>query len=269
MAKRKLATLLTDFGLQDPYVAAMKGVLLGVCPGVRIVDISHDVPAHDVLAGAFVLAQAAPYFPPETLHIIVVDPGVGTGRSILAARLGGQSFLFPDNGIISLVSQVMPLEVIVAVRDAHFLLRGARPSTFQGRDVFAPLAGQILNGLDIRKLGPRPDTYKVFDLPTPDEKDDRIVGEVIFVDHFGNLVSNIPMAMVCRRWREMANLRVMCAGRNVSPLRGAYGFVMPGELLALFNSMDFLEVAVNHGRACDVLAAGLGTQVCVEQETDG
>ncbi len=268
MARRQLATLLTDFGTADPYVAAMKGVILSACPGVRIVDISHDIPPHDVLAAAIVLAQSAPYFPPETLHVAVVDPGVGTERRILAGRLGGQLFLAPDNGVISFVAAAMRVEALVVVRDADRQARAAASMTFHGRDIFAPIAGRILSGLAVDKLGPPAGTYKAMELPAPVEHDRRIVGEVIYVDHFGNLITNISGELVARGWRDPGGVKVGCGGRGDVPFALTYGQVAAGEALALFNSMGLLEVAVNRGRACDVLAAGVGSEVIVMEAGD-
>jgi S-adenosylmethionine hydrolase len=265
-ARPSLVTLLTDFGLRDPYPAAMKGVILRTCPAARIVDISHGVPAHDVLAGALVLAQAAPYFPPGTVHVVVVDPGVGTDRSVLVARFGGQLYVFPDNGVITLVAERVPLEELVTVRHLERLVRPGASMTFHGRDIFAPLAGQILNGLDIRTLGPQPPSYKLLELPAWQQTPGEIVGEVVYVDSFGNLVTNIPADAVRARWAELRRVRGSCAGRDVGPLRETYAQAEAGETLILFNSMGMVEVAVNRGRAADVLNAGVGTVVRLTAE---
>ncbi len=261
MAKQHLATLLTDFGSRDAYVAAMKGVILSACPRARIVDLSHDVPAHDVLAGAFVLDGAAPYFPPGTVHVVVVDPGVGTDRSILVGRFDRRTYLFPDNGVITLIADRGPAEELVVVRNPNYLPSRPASTTFHGRDVFAPLAAELLKGLDIRRLGPRPDTYRLLDLPACEETPAEIVGQVVYVDTFGNLVSNIREEHVRRRWMDLETVRGSCAGRDVGPLRGAYGFAEEGEAVLLFNSMGRVEVAVNRGRACDHFHAGIGTVI--------
>lgn len=260
MAKQAIVTLLTDFGVSGPYVAAMKGVILSVCPRAQIVDISHEVAPQDVLAGAMVLAQAAPCFPPGTLHVAVIDPAVGTERRLLAAVLDRQTFLLPDNGLITFVAQRMPMAAIVAVRNRKYLPHGGA-NTFDGRDVFAPLAGQILNGLDINRLGPQPSAYKLLDLPDIQLSADRIVGQVIYVDHFGNLVSNIPEPVVRQRIQDPDGVRVRCNGKEAVPFRGTYGFVEPGESLALFNSMGYVELAVNYGRANEAMDAGVGSEV--------
>lgn len=260
MAKRQLVTLLTDFGQADPYVAAMKGVILSACLRAQIVDISHDVPAQDILAGSVILSQAAPYFPPGTVNVVVVDPGVGTPRRIMAARMGGRDFLFPDNGVITFTAEALPLEAIFAVRNRRYLPRSASP-TFHGRDIFAPIAGHLLNGLDIAALGPPPDSYKLLDLPAPVQAEGRLLGQVIYVDRFGNLVSNIPARLVAERFSDVTAVRVRCAGRDVGPFQGTYAFVESGRPLSLLNSMGYVEVAVNLGRACDVLQAGVGAEV--------
>lgn len=262
MAKRKIVTLLTDFGTGDPYVAAMKGVILHGCPGAEFVDISHEVPAHNVLAGALVLGNAAPYFPPDTLHVAVVDPGVGTDRPILAGRFGGQTFLFPDNGIISVVASKLPLEGLVTVRNRQYLPPGPASATFHGRDVFAPVAAHILNGLDIRNLGTLPGRYTLLDMPAPTVGESTITGRVIYVDRFGNLITNLARTFLIEH-TYMEELRVNCVGQDLGPLKHSYGYVAPGAMVALINSMGMIELAVNQGRACDVLGVGVGAEVCV------
>jgi S-adenosylmethionine hydrolase len=264
MARRTgIVTLLTDFGSRDPYVAAMKGALLRAAPSANIVDISHEMPGHDILAASFALAQAAPYFPPGTLHVVVVDPGVGTERRIMAARFGGQVYLFPDNGVITFVASAQPLEEIVSVRSTRYLPQHVS-ATFHGRDIFAPLAGHILGGLDLRHLGPQPDTYKLLELPEPQQSAAALVGEVIYVDHWGNLISNIPEALVRQRFGDVERLVVTCEGQEIGPLCVTYGFVPRSQPLALFNSMGYLEVAVNRGSAAAALSASGGSEVRIE-----
>jgi hypothetical protein len=267
MAKRRaLVTLTTDFGLVDPYVAAMKGTILQHCPYADIVDISHDIPPQQVLSAAFVLANSAPCFPKGTLHVVVVDPGVGTGQSILLARFGGQMFLFPDNGVITIIKQILPLEQLISVRNPDFLPRREVSQTFHGRDIFAPLAGEILMGADISSLGPTPRSYKLLDLPASHEEGEELVGCVIYVDHFGNLISNITTDDLRRRWGELDSLQIVCRGKVVGALAGTYGLVSPGESLALFNSMGLVEVAVNRGRACQEFKVGIGAEIRIRQK---
>jgi len=258
-----ILTLLTDFGRSDPYVAAMKGVILASCPAAQIVDISHDIPAHDVLTGAFVLAQAAPWFPKGTVHVVVVDPAVGTGRRLLVAQIGGQVFLAPDNGVLSFLDERFPLEAIRVVLETRYTRGSTVSATFHGRDVFAPIAGRILNGLDIAKLGPQPETYEHLDLPVCHVEGESLVGEVLHIDHFGNLITDIPLEAVLQRWENLDAVSVQCAGRSVRGFRETYGLAEPGTLIGLFNSMELLELAVNQGRACEMLGARRGTAVRV------
>lgn len=266
MAKRSLVTLTTDFGTSDPYVGAMKGMILRHCPQADIVDITHEVPPQQVLTGAFTLAHTAPYFPEGTLHVVVVDPGVGTKRNILVGQLGGQYFLFPDNGVISLLRQVLPLQALVMVRNERVLDNPAVSPTFHGRDVFGPLAGKILSGLDINDLGPTPASYKLLDLPTPQDESDAILGWVIHIDRFGNLVSNITYEQARRRWKDLQTLSVDCNGQAVGPLRNTYADVEVHQPVALFNSMGYLEVAVNQARASETFDATLGAKIRLREQ---
>jgi len=261
MAKLRLVTLLTDFGTRDPYVAVMKGVLLARCPQATVVDATHEIAPQDVLEAAFVLGQTAAAFPPGTLHVVVVDPGVGTQRRILAGRLGGRLFLVPDNGVLTFVAQTMPTEALHLVSSTRYLPPGRPSATFHGRDIFAPVAAHLLNGVAVERLGPPAEKYKVLDLPAPTTEPGRIAGEVVYVDRFGNLVSNIPGALAMEHFADLERIEVCCGGRSVGGLQGTYGFVGEGEPLALINSMDRIEVAVNCGRADEVLGVGIGAEV--------
>ncbi len=265
MAKLQLVTLLTDFGMSDPYVAATKGAILRSCPYARIVDICHNVPPHDIVAGAFVLAQAAPEFPPGTLHVVVVDPGVGTQRRILVGKFDDQFFLFPDNGVITLIAQMLPMQGIYSVRNTQYLPVEDVSATFHGRDLFAPIAGHILNGLNIEKLGPPPETYKLLELPVVGENENELTGEVIYVDQFGNLISNISEEMVSKRWDNLTSLQLSCDGKEVGQFQGTYGFAEKNQPLALFNSMGLVEIAVNCGSAAEYFKAGVGARVVLSE----
>ncbi len=266
MAKQRVITLLTDFGWAGPYVSEMKGVILSMLPQVALVDITHNISPGDVLAGAFVLRQVVPHFPPGTVHCVVVDPGVGTQRRILAGRYAAQVVLFPDNGVISLVNEGLPLEEIVVVGDERYFLGEGTLSTFQGRDVIAPVAARVCAGLPLRALGASPQTFKVLELPKPRvDEDGALVGEVLYVDDFGNLISNIPARLLGESFGQLLDLEVSCNGRRVGAVQPAYGFVAPGLPLALINSMNMLEVAVNRGRACDEFQTGSGAKVRVRR----
>ena len=265
MAKRALVTLLTDFGLADPYAAAMKGMILRHCPVADIVDITHDIPPHQIMSGAFVLAGAAPYFPAGTLHVVVVDPGVGTDRAILIGQFGGQVFIFPDNGIITFIKEMLPLEELVVVRNFSFLPEEGVCPVFHGRDLFAPLAGKLLSGAEISQFGPTPVRYKLLELPATYSQEKDLVGQVIHVDRFGNLISSITERNVRKHWENVESLQVDCRTQRVGVLEGTYGLVHPGTSMAVFNSTGHVELAVNQGRACDVFKAGLGAEVRIRK----
>jgi hypothetical protein len=261
-----LVTLTTDFGLSDPYVAAMKGVILQLSPMARLVDLTHDLPPHDIMAGAFALVSAVPYFPPETIHVVVVDPGVGTERSILIGKFAGQYFVFPDNGIITFVKEAFSLEGLVVLRNTQILPRMNISSTFHGRDIFAPIAGALASGVPMNEFGPTPPRYKLLDLPVASEEGDQIVGQVLYVDRFGNLITNINEPMVRRRWRNPSAARVMLNQLQAGQVVTTYADVEPGTPLVLFNSLGLLEIAVNQGRACDVFRAGFGDSVVLAEK---
>lgn len=267
MANRPLVTLTTDFGLADPYVAAMKGVILQHCPEAQIVDISHQVPSHNILSGAFILANAAPFFPPNTVHVVVVDPSVGTNRSILVAQFGDQLYVFPDNGIITFVKDSYPLQNMVEVKKFDLLGIEGASNTFHGRDVFAPLVGYIFSGKPISRLGSVPQNFTLLDLPEPQADGGNMTGRVIHVDHFGNLITNITRQHMQDRWPKLddAHLDVFCQGQHVGPLQTNYSQVPPGRPLALLNSMGMLELAVNQGRFSDAFDVGNGAEVSIRQ----
>ncbi|MBT7171344.1 MAG: SAM-dependent chlorinase/fluorinase, partial [Phycisphaerales bacterium] len=214
---------------------------------------------------AYVLAHAAPYFPEGSIHVVVVDPGVGTDRSILVGQFGGQLFIFPDNGVITIIRKMLPLEGLVSVRDYKFLGDREVSPTFHGRDVFAPLAAAVSNGLRISDLGPTPPTYKLLDLPEPIWAGGTLVGKVVYVDRFGNLITSINERHIRERFLPHGEFQISCNGHKVSGLKTTYGQAGLGEPLALIDSMGDLELAVNLGRACDEFDARPGMTVEVAQ----
>ncbi|MCK4625468.1 MAG: SAM-dependent chlorinase/fluorinase [Phycisphaerae bacterium] len=265
MAKQRIVTLLTDFGWSGPYAAEMKGVILNIAAGATVVDITHDIPPGDILAGAFVLRQVFPYFPAGTVHCVVVDPTVGTDRRIIAAKYAAQTIVFPDNGIVSLIEQDQPLEQIAVVRNQKYFLTSAVSPTFHGRDIIAPVSAHLVGGLPMDRLGPKPDKFKLLDIPAPRvDRDGSIIGQVVYVDHFGNLISDISAELLEEvRGGGPADVEISLADRGIGPLNLSYAFAEPGEPLALINSMSLVEVALNGGRACDSLNSGVGSEIRV------
>jgi S-adenosylmethionine hydrolase len=253
-----IITLTTDFGVTDGYVGAMKGVILNLAPNVTLVDISHAVNPHDVRHGARILATSAPEFPDGTIHVAVVDPGVGSSRRGLALRTTTAFFVGPDNGLFSpfLASKVTCVEL--TNRATH---RRHVSHTFHGRDVFAPVAAHLANGLPINELGP-PLVDPVLLIESEPVRTDGgwLVAEVVHVDRFGNLVTNLGPLLWERL--EPADIRVVVGELRV-PFVQTYADVAAGEVLALIGSSGYLEIAVRNGRAADFLGVGIGTAVQV------
>jgi S-adenosylmethionine hydrolase len=255
-------TLTTDFGTASPYVAAMKGVMLSLNPDARIVDLSHHIPPQDVRHAAYFLASALPHFPPDALHVVVVDPGVGGIRDVLYVEVGAQRLLVPDNGCWTLLHEGRPPVRVIRLTERRFW-RHAVSDTFHGRDIFAPVAANLSLGLDPRLLGPPVFQWVRLQRPAVTEGPEGLVGEVVFVDHFGNLISNIPGEVLTRsatrRW-------VKVGGQDVPRIVRTYVEAEPGTLVALVSSDGWLEVAVSHGSAARRLQAGPGTVITVGWE---
>src|SRR5438876_1636068 len=244
-----LITLLTDFGTSDSYVAEVKAVLLSRALGAALVDVTHQIPPGDVRAGQYVLARVWHRFPEGTVHLVVVDPGVGTARRALAAGAAGHFFVAPDNGLLS------PLPPA-----AHFVslpIPAGAAATFHGRDVFAPAAGQLAIGASLSHLGhPITDPVRT-PLPAPRRDGAALVGEVLYQDCFGTLVSNIPGALV------KPGARISVAGTEIGPLARTFGDVARGQLVAFVGSGGTVEIAVRDGSAARLLGAGVGAEVKV------
>ncbi len=255
----KIITLLTDFGMRDGYPAVMKGVILGIAPRVQIVDITHEVAPQDVREGAFTLARSAPWFPPGSVHVAVVDPGVGSARRALAACLGEQFFVAPDNGLITLlhrqaVQNSAEIKIVQLDKPRFWLPQVSR--SFHGRDVFAPVAAHLASGAALNELGSPLNDPVLLPIAEPQQTPTGWRGEVIHIDHFGNLACSL-------RHQHLAGLAqpvLMIAGRS-APLVQAYANAQPGELAALLDSAGWLSLAVVNGSAAQVLGAKPGDVV--------
>ena len=253
-----LITLTTDFGTRDCYVAAMKGVIARRCPEARILDLTHDIPPQDVGEAAFFLAGACPWFPPGTIHVVVVDPGVGTARRALAARIGEQFFVCPDNGVLTLLARDAPV-------DAHEIASPAFKlpdisATFHGRDLFAPAAAALAGGRTLDEAGPPADKLVMLPWPEPRWNGNLLQGEVVHVDRFGNAVTNIHRTHLEGRGRPT---KIVAGSCRVAHIHAAYGDVPADTPLALSGSADLLEISVNQGHAADAFTLAPGTPVHV------
>jgi S-adenosylmethionine hydrolase len=255
-------TLTTDFGLYDSFVGAMKGVILSRCPGTQIVDLCHEVPPQQIRIGALRLAAAARYFPAATVHVAVVDPGVGSERRALAIEVGGQFFVGPDNGVLTLAAEPGTAGFRAVSIENTALLLTPISQTFHGRDVFAPAAAFLARGGPLQDLGPQVRSIVELRLPTVYRESTRLMGTVIDVDRFGNLITNVRQADVAAQAVEAVGI----AGERIAPLSHWYD---PGrKLVALFNSDGWLEVAAPAGSAAQVVGVGLDASVEVELRSD-
>jgi len=240
-------TLLTDYGVTDSYVAEVKGVLLTAVPDATLIDVTHQVPPGDVRAAQFLFARSWRRFPEGTVHLVVVDPGVGTARRALAAEAAGHFFVAPDNGLLTSLPE-----------DAEFVSLPVPPSaapTFHGRDVFAPAAARLAMGVSLDELGDLIDDVRRSPLPEPRADGVALLGEVIYVDRFGTLVSNIRAEDVD------AGVRITVEGKDVGSLRRTFGDVEPGQLVAYMGSGGEVEIAVRGGSAARLLGVGVRAEV--------
>jgi len=254
-------TLLTDFGTRDHYVAAMKGVILQIAPTATLVDVTHDLDPQDVVKAAYVLRQVWNWYPAGTVHLAVVDPGVGTERRILAGRYAGQYVVVPDNGLISMVHHELRIEAIHVVENRKYML-AAVASTFHGRDIMAPAAAHLAAGVPPSHFGARTDHVAVLQLSPPTRTaDHRLRGQVLCTDRFGNLITNITRLELLRAFGPGLAVRVSVGEQDIGPIRHTYAEVPRGQPLALIGSGDHLEVSVNCGDASQVLSAKAGAVV--------
>jgi S-adenosylmethionine hydrolase len=258
---RPVIALLTDFGLRDHYVGAMKGVALGICPDVTFVDISHDIPAHDVLAGALELDAAYRYFPAGTIFLAVVDPGVGSARRAIALDIGDYRCVGPDNGLFTLLVDRHPPRASTELTDPRFA-RTVVSRTFEGRDRFAPAAAWLANGRLVDELGRPAGALTRLEIPRAQLSHDGAVGTVLRVDRFGNLITNLDQSVLDR----VGGAAVDVAGHHLARIVDTYADAASGAVCALVGSSGHLEIALNGGSAADSLAAGRGTVVYLRRQ---
>jgi S-adenosylmethionine hydrolase len=258
-----IITLTTDFGLKDGNVGVMKGVILGIAPQVQIVDLSHLIQPQDILEAGLILRRSAPYFPAGTIHLVVVDPGVGTQRRPLAARIGTQFYVGPDNGTITMLveySRAHNWEVGFLHLDRPNAWLETVSHVFHGRDIFAPVAAHLANGISLDELGTKISDPVLLSLPQPMPTSTGWVGEVIHIDHFGNISTNIS-----EQHLRSPDVRVRIGGVVLDGLARTFGDGKSGELVALFGSTGSLIVSEVNGNAAKRLQIRVGAAVTVER----
>ena len=250
-----IITLTTDFGLADPFVGMMKGVILGIAPAVQLVDVTHDIRSYDILEAAFIIAGSYRYFLSGTVHVVVVDPGVGSERRPMAATANGHIFVAPDNGVLSLVLQTDLARFPAYHITNHSLFHEPVSRTFHGRDIFAPVAAHLAKGTPVESVGPRIVDFVRGPLSIPRHQDDELVGTVLRIDKFGNIITNF------RREDLGEKFSIQVAGVSITRLCGTFSEAKPGEFVAIEGSVGFIELALNQGSAAERLKVERGAEI--------
>lgn len=258
----RIITLTTDFGLSDGFVGMMKGVILGINPHATIVDITHDIAPQNIEQGAFLFANSFKYFPVNSIHVVVVDPGVGSARHSIAAQIGETIFVAPDNGVLSPAMETLKLLPRVVHLNRAEYWRARVSHTFHGRDIFAPVAAHLSLGVPLESLGdPVNDWVRLAQCVAVWRTGSEIVGRIVHIDRFGNAITNIGEEMFTAM--DRARLEVTIGGKTLQGIQPTYAMVGQGEALALIGSSGHLEIAVRDGNAAQVWGLRLGDEVLV------
>jgi S-adenosylmethionine hydrolase len=260
---RPIITLTTDYGTSDHFVAVMKGVILGINPDVNVVDITHSVLAHDILDGALAIGQSYRYFPPKTVHVVVVDPGVGTERRPILVAGDQHYFVAPDNGVLSSVfDQSESLHVWNVISEHYF--RQPVSKTFHGRDIFAPVASWLTKSWQTSSFGDPISDFVRFTMPKVKVSGEGVKGIVLRADNFGNLITNVTPEDFPAMLTANGNLSISVGKSKITKLVQTFAEGVPGEPVALIGSGGCLEISVNRGSAAKTLGLGRGAEVTVE-----
>jgi hypothetical protein len=270
MAPRPIVTLTTDFGLTDHFVGTLKGVILAIVPEVEIIDICHSVQAFDILDGALTVAQAYSYFPPRTVHLVVVDPGVGTSRRAIVVSTDRHHFVAPDNGVLSLVYNREERLHVHHVTAEHYFLQPLS-KTFHARDVFAPVAAYLAKGVEAAKFGEPISDFLRLNAPKPKLGEDRSLrGIVLKVDRFGNLVTNItPLDAPDLFQLDPLPFKIKVGKAEITEIKSTYAEGDRGQVFGILGSMGYLEIAANRGAAAQIVGATRGGEVEIVQGAAG
>lgn len=267
MSQERIITFTTDFGLTEHYVGTMKGVILNINPSVHMVDITNSVQSYDVLDGALAISQAYRFFPSNSIHLVIVDPGVGSSRRPLLVRSERHFFLAPDNGVLSLVFEQEQERLEVRhITSEHYFLQPVS-NTFHGRDVFAAIAGWLSKGIESSSFGDVITDYVRFAAPKPKVMaPNTIKGVVLKVDKFGNMITNIRPADLPQLFEPEAQFRIIIGKAEITKMKTAYAQGTPGETFAILGSLGYLEIATNRGMAARMVGADKGSDVGVVLE---
>jgi S-adenosyl-L-methionine hydrolase (adenosine-forming) len=254
-----IITLTTDFGTSDHLVGTMKGVILNINPAVRIVDLNHHVTPFDLLDGALSIANAYRYFPARTIHVVIVDPGVGTNRRPLLVSGEKQYFIAPDNGVLSMIFERESC-LVRHITSEHYFLNPVSP-TFHGRDIFAPTAAWLSKAFQVEAFGEEITDPMRFTVPRAKPAGQAVKGIVLRVDAFGNLMTNLTTEDVPAAAVESGTIKLSVAGKEIRKIAQTFALGTPGEPIAIFGSAGYLEIAVNRGSAARTLGATRGAEV--------
>jgi S-adenosylmethionine hydrolase len=264
LAHRPIITLTTDFGTNDHFVGAVKGVILDIVPEAAIVDISHAVQAFDVLDGAIAISQTYSYFPTGTVHMVVVDPGVGTTRRPIIASSDGYHFVAPDNGVLSMVYAKEERIHVRHVTSDHYFHQPVS-NTFHARDVFAPVAAYLAKLVDSHKFGDEIEDYVKFAAPKPKTTgENKLRAVVLKVDRFGNLITNITPDDAPALFSSKATFKILVGNKEITEIRSSFAEGGPGEVFGILGSMGYLEIVANRAPAAQLTGAGKGAEVTVQ-----
>ena len=268
MANPPIVTLTSDFGLNDHFVGTMKGVILNIAPEAKIIDICHSVQPFDILDGALTIAQAYSYFPAGTIHVVVVDPGVGSARRPLMVSTERHYLVAPDNGVLSLILDREERVKVRHITMQHYFLQPLS-NTFHGRDVFAPVAGYLAKGVDGEKLGDEISDYVRFSAPRPKAAGEKTMrGVILKVDRFGNLVTNFTLQDVPALFQTPPlPFKIVIGNREITELHNTYSEALPNELFGILGSMGYVEIAASRASAAQLLGVGKGTEVHIVLES--
>ena len=254
----QIITLTTDFGTQDWFVGTMKGVILSLAPRATIVDLTHEIPAGDIRSGAFELAAGCRFFPKGTIHVAVVDPGVGGARKAIAVQTADYFFVGPDNGVLSFALAREKIKLVHRLEKASYLLHPVS-HTFHGRDIFAPVAAHLWRGVPVQRFGPAQKGFIRLSWPEPRVGSNRIAGEVVFIDRFGNAITNIENGNLKTR----RDTEIFAGRKRLCQVKAFYQSVPAGRAVAVAGSSGFLEIAVNGGSAAKRFRLKIGDRINV------